>query len=68
MRPTEMSASWAQERFNIPNIIALTSDPSLAWEMRTQGVRVVQPQLATVLAMEGAVNFPATFDMLANPF
>ena len=57
----------AQERFNIPNIIALTSDPSLAWEMRTQGVRVVQPQLATVLAMEGAVNFPATFDMLANP-
>jgi len=57
----------AQERFDIPNIIALASDPSIAWEMRTAGIRVVQPQLATVLAMEGAVNFPATFDMLANP-
>jgi Trk K+ transport system NAD-binding subunit len=35
--------------------------------MGEQGIRVVQQQLATVLALEGAVHFPAAFDMLANP-
>jgi Trk K+ transport system NAD-binding subunit len=29
-------------------------------------VRVVQPQLATALALEGALHFPSAFDMLAD--
>lgn len=57
----------AQERFEIPHLIALASDPAVAEVMSGLGVRVVQPQLATALAMEGALHFPATFDMLANP-
>jgi Trk K+ transport system NAD-binding subunit len=38
----------------------------VAERMNELGVRVVQPQLATALAIEGALHFPATFDMLVN--
>jgi Trk K+ transport system NAD-binding subunit len=56
-----------RDRFGIPNLIALPHDPDLAAQMSEQHIRVVQPQLATVLALEGAWHFPATFDILANP-
>jgi CPA2 family monovalent cation:H+ antiporter-2 len=56
----------AKERFGVPNLIALGGDPDLAAQMSNQGLRVVQPQLATALALEGALHFPAAFDMLAS--
>jgi Kef-type K+ transport system membrane component KefB/Trk K+ transport system NAD-binding subunit len=56
----------AAETFGIPNLIALANDPAVAGHMSREGIRVVQPQLATALAMEGALHFPATFDMLVN--
>jgi Trk K+ transport system NAD-binding subunit len=56
----------SQEQFGIPNIIALASNPAVAMQMSDCGLRVIQPQLATVLALEGAWYFPETFNMLAN--
>jgi Kef-type K+ transport system membrane component KefB len=57
----------AGDRFGIPNRVAMVSDQTIAAQMNNQGVRVVQPQLATALALEGALHFPSAFDMLANP-
>jgi CPA2 family monovalent cation:H+ antiporter-2 len=34
--------------------------------MKALGVRAVQPALATAMALEGALRFPATFDILAE--
>jgi CPA2 family monovalent cation:H+ antiporter-2 len=56
----------AVETFGIPHRVALIADPTLAAQLEEPGTRVVQPQLATALALEGALHFPAAFDMLAN--
>jgi Trk K+ transport system NAD-binding subunit len=56
----------AGDRFGIPNRVAMVGDQAVAAEMSHLGVRVVQPQLATALALEGALHFPSAFDMLAN--
>ena len=56
----------AAEEFGIPLIIARTSDSAVAGDLTKLGVRVVHPQLATVHALEGALHFPAAFDMLTN--
>ncbi|GAB4429779.1 MAG: monovalent cation:proton antiporter family protein [Anaerolineae bacterium] len=56
----------AVEQFEIPLVIAQTSDSGVAGELAKLGVRVVQPQLATVHSLEGALHFPAAFDMLTN--
>ncbi|GAB4542710.1 MAG: monovalent cation:proton antiporter family protein [Anaerolineae bacterium] len=56
----------AGEQFGIPNRVALIGDQSIAAHMSEYGVRVVQPQLATALALEGALHFPSAFDLLAN--
>jgi Trk K+ transport system NAD-binding subunit len=57
----------AKESFAIPKIIAQIGDSGTAEEVAEMGVRVVQPQMATALALEGALYFPAVFDILANP-
>lgn len=56
----------ARKSFDVPHLVAQASDPRLATQLAAMGVRVVQPQLATVLALEGALNFPAAFDLLAD--
>ena len=56
----------AKQVFGVPNVIALAGLPEIAKRLSDAGARVVQPQLATALALEGAVNYPAAFDMLAN--
>lgn len=56
----------AGERFGIPNRVAMISDRNIAAQLADLGVRVVQPQLATALALEGALHFPAAFDMLTD--
>jgi Kef-type K+ transport system membrane component KefB/Trk K+ transport system NAD-binding subunit len=56
----------AHEKFDVPHLIALTSNPQTADKLNELGVRVVQPQMATVQAIEGALHFPAAFDMLTN--
>lgn len=56
----------ARERFEIPTIIARADDPEQVRQLQDMGVRVVQPALATALALEGALRFPAAFTMLMN--
>lgn len=56
----------AGEQFNIPNLIAQVHDLSIANHLIERGVRVVQPQFATTMALEGALRFPAAFDILTN--
>jgi Trk K+ transport system NAD-binding subunit len=56
----------AQTRFQIPTVIARADDAGLAQQLQDLAVRVVQPAMATALALEGAFHFPAAFDMLLN--
>jgi Kef-type K+ transport system membrane component KefB len=56
----------AGDTFGITHRVAMISDPTLAAQIQSGETRVVQPQLATAFALEGALHFPAAFDMLAN--
>jgi Trk K+ transport system NAD-binding subunit len=56
----------AQTHFKIPTVIARADDARLAQQLQNLEVRVVQPAMATALALEGAFHFPAAFDMLLN--
>ncbi len=56
----------AREKFGIPHRIALVREPAVARELADQGTRIIQPQAATLLALEGALFFPAAFDMLTD--
>jgi Kef-type K+ transport system membrane component KefB/Trk K+ transport system NAD-binding subunit len=63
-----LAACWlAREMFGVSHLVSLASDPAVAAQMSEYDIRVVQPQLATILALEGALHFPATFDMLSDP-
>jgi Trk K+ transport system NAD-binding subunit len=56
----------ASSTFGIPSLISLTREPDVAAQMAELGVRVVQPQMATAHALEGALHFPGAFDMLTD--
>jgi Kef-type K+ transport system membrane component KefB/Trk K+ transport system NAD-binding subunit len=56
----------AAERFAIPVIVSRADDHAVLERMKTLGVRAVQPALATAMALEGALRFPTTFDILAE--
>lgn len=56
----------AAERFGIPLVVSRADDPAVMERLRAIGVRVIQPGLATVIALEGALRFPAAYDMMAS--
>lgn len=56
----------ARERFHIPQIVARVDDAQLAQRLQAIDVRVIQPSLAVALALEGALLYPATYDMLLD--
>jgi Kef-type K+ transport system membrane component KefB/Trk K+ transport system NAD-binding subunit len=56
----------AAERFGIPVIVSRADDHTVLERMKVLGVRAVQPALATVMALEGALRFPTTFDLLVE--
>jgi Trk K+ transport system NAD-binding subunit len=56
----------AHERFQIPDVIARADDPEQVRALQALSVRVVQPVMATALSLEGALNFPAAFNMLTD--
>lgn len=56
----------AHERFLVPAVIARADLPQLVQELEALGVRVIQPAMATAMAMEGALHFPAAFRLLAE--
>lgn len=56
----------AREKFEIPLVISRISDVELIPQLRDIGVKIVQPALATAMALEGALRYPSVFDLLAH--
>ena len=55
-----------KKKYGIPNIVSRISDIELIPELQEMGVKVVQPELATAMALEGAVRYPTAFDVLVH--
>ncbi len=56
--------SLGRMTFQIPHVIARVTSARLLEKLQALGVKCVQPELATVVALEGALRFPTTFDVL----
>ncbi|MGD8603833.1 MAG: monovalent cation:proton antiporter family protein [Anaerolineales bacterium] len=56
--------SLAREQFGIPMVISRITNIELVPQLQRMGVKVVQPTLATAMALEGALRFPTIFDVL----
>jgi Trk K+ transport system NAD-binding subunit len=53
-------------KFGIPRVVSRISDVELIPELQKMGVKVVQPELATAMALEGAISYPTAFDVLVH--
>jgi Kef-type K+ transport system membrane component KefB/Trk K+ transport system NAD-binding subunit len=56
----------ARERFNMPIVVSRIGEVELLPELQHLGVRVVQPTIATAMALEGALRYPTAFDVLGH--
>ena len=56
----------ARKRFGIPMVIARVSKMQLVSRLQAMGVKVVQPAIATAVALEAALRFPMAFDVLVD--
>jgi trk system potassium uptake protein TrkA len=59
-------STLAREQHAIPLVISRISDVELIPTLQEMGVKVVQPALATAMALEGALRFPTIFDLLLS--
>jgi len=59
-------ARIASEQFCIERIVMLADNGLNSDDLETSGVHVIRPQLATLLSIEGAVRFPASYDLLSH--
>ncbi len=56
----------ARRVFDIPLVVARVGSAHQMSDLQALGVRVVQPALATVIALEGALRYPTAFDILVH--
>jgi CPA2 family monovalent cation:H+ antiporter-2 len=56
----------AKQGFGVPIVISLIGDVDLVPQLQAMGVKVVQPALATAMALEGALRYPTVFDVLVH--
>lgn len=56
----------ARREFEIPLVISRIADVELIPQLQEMGVKIVQPALATAMALEGALRYPSVFDLLAH--
>jgi Kef-type K+ transport system membrane component KefB/Trk K+ transport system NAD-binding subunit len=56
----------AKRKYGIPIAITRISDVELIPHLQEIGIRIVQPELATAMALEGAIRYPTAFDVLAH--
>lgn len=56
----------ARERFNIPLIVSRINDVELIPRLQALNVKIVQPAMATAMALEGAIRYPSAFDVLIH--
>jgi Kef-type K+ transport system membrane component KefB/Trk K+ transport system NAD-binding subunit len=59
-------STLARKHHAIPLVISRISDVELIPKLQDMGVKVVQPALATAMALEGALRFPTIFDLLLS--
>ncbi len=58
--------SVARSVYGVPTVVAWANRAEDAKTLQDMGVLVVQPAMATALALEGALRFPAAFDLISN--
>lgn len=56
----------AREVFQMPSIVARADQPDQVRSLQALNVQVVQPTMAMVLGLEGALNYPAAFSALID--
>jgi Kef-type K+ transport system membrane component KefB/Trk K+ transport system NAD-binding subunit len=56
----------AKEKYGIPLVVSRIADVDLIPELQNMGIKVVQPELATAMALEGAIRYPTAFDVLVH--
>lgn len=56
----------AREQFNIPIIVSRINDVELIPRLQALNVKIVQPAMATAMALEGAIRYPTAFDVLIH--
>jgi Kef-type K+ transport system membrane component KefB/Trk K+ transport system NAD-binding subunit len=61
---TMIVCELARTQFNIPIVVSRIGEVELIPRLRDLGVKVVQPALATAMALEGALRYPTAFDVL----
>ena len=59
-------STLARETHDIPLVISRISEVELIPELLAMGIKVVQPALATAMALEGALRYPTIFDLLID--
>jgi Kef-type K+ transport system membrane component KefB/Trk K+ transport system NAD-binding subunit len=63
---TMIVCELARTQFNIPIVVSRIGEVDLIPRLRDLGVKVVQPALATAMALEGALRYPTAFDVLSQ--
>ncbi len=53
-------------KYGIPRVVSRIDDIELIPVLREMGIKVVQPELATAMALEGAIRYPTAFDVLIH--
>ncbi|MEA3441217.1 MAG: cation:proton antiporter [Chloroflexota bacterium] len=54
------------KKYRIPLVVSRIADVDLIPVLQEMGIKVVQPELATAMALEGAIRYPTAFDILAH--
>jgi Trk K+ transport system NAD-binding subunit len=52
--------------FEVPSVVARADDTTAAQALERMGVLVVQPAMAVIMALEGALHFPTAFNLLVD--
>jgi Kef-type K+ transport system membrane component KefB len=55
-----------KENYDIPLVVSRISDVELIPKLQEIGIKVVQPELATAMVLEGAIRYPTAFDVLVH--
>jgi Trk K+ transport system NAD-binding subunit len=53
-----------KRKYGIPLIVSRIADVELIPNLQEMGIKVIQPELATAMALEGAIRYPTIFDVL----
>ena len=55
-----------KETYDIPLVVSKIADLELIPILQEMDIKVVQPELATAMVLEGAIHYPTVFDLLTH--